>query len=171
MSRLDEGQGKIITVVNLRPAPFRMRFPRFAPHVAVEVCAWRDDSIFSLDDKETTEDVEFLGRGKGLADSEFGDGVLKMTPKARGYYIGNRIADGPDNMGEIFFTDMWDLVSQKRAPLTQQEDDIFLTVYVNLAREKDLTAADSEHDFHRKGHRLRSHSGSQWYEYVILRFH
>jgi hypothetical protein len=134
-----------------------------------QVCAWWDDSIFSLDDKRTTEDVKFLSRWTALADSRFGSGRLTMTPTARNVFGDDRIADGPDNKGDVFFASVRALVSGKSTSLTQLENDIFLTVYIDQGKGEGLITADSEHEDHSEGRPLRGSRG-RWYEYVILQF-
>ena len=167
---LQYGPRRKIVAVHLRPKPFHMRFPLLGPQMTVQVCAWWDDSIFALEDKATTHDLEFFGRGTGGADYEFGSGTLRITRQGHGYFIGNRIARSPGNKGDIFFASVFDGALCMRRSLAQQEDDIFLTVYIDQDREEGLAAADSPREYNNRARPLHSSLGSPWYEYVILQF-
>jgi hypothetical protein len=161
---------KTVVVTHLRKDPFQMRIPNYTSNMQIYVCAWSDDAIFSLDDKETTADVEFLHGGTGIADSPFASATLFLRSDAHGHFTGNRIARIAENKAEIFFASVWQPGLNERTSLTMQERDIFLTVYIDQGVEEGLAAVDTARDYYIQDHPLRTSPGLPWYEYVVLRF-
>jgi hypothetical protein len=49
MSFAAQGDQDVVTV-SMRAAPFELRFPKLAKDVALQVCAWTDDNVFSVQD-------------------------------------------------------------------------------------------------------------------------
>lgn len=115
--------------VSLDRSPFEIWFPKIGAETAVQVCAWIDDSIFSLAQGEEIGAGPPFGYGTGLADYEYGSGRLYVDDNGHNYLIGTRIQPASDRMdktyvGAIFF-------QRRSTPISQWERDIYLTVYID----------------------------------------
>ncbi|GAB3973260.1 hypothetical protein GCM10029978_052210 [Actinoallomurus acanthiterrae] len=143
--------GKDVVTVTLRPAPFEFRFPKPPDDVAVQMCAWTDDSIFSLRDGESVQDVPFYRLGTGIADYEYGSGTLYLNKEGHNYLGGTRVQALSATEDKVYFAQTW--IEKQATPLQQRRDDIFLTVFIDKNKDQKLKLA-----------------GPGEYEYVILRF-
>ena len=165
------GGGRTIVTTHLRRGPFQVRIPNYIANMKIYVCAWSDDAIFSLDDKETTEDVEFLHGGTGIADYPFASATLSVRRDAHNHFTGNRITRIADGKAEIFFGSVWRPGLNEPISLAMQESDLFLTVFIDQGVEECVAPANSPGDHPRRAHPLRARPGQPWYEYIILQFH
>jgi hypothetical protein len=118
LQRLD--LGKTVVIAHLRRGPFQMRIPYYSPYMQIYVCAWSDDGIFSLDDKQTTADVAFLHSGTGIAVRAFTNATLFLRVDAHGHFTGERIWHTPDNKAEIVFDSIWRAGLQEAISLNTQ---------------------------------------------------
>jgi hypothetical protein len=165
------GSGKDAVVTHLRRAPFQLKIPHYSAYMQMYVAAWSDDTIFSLDNKQTTADVEFLHAGTGMAVYRSTNAFLALRHDAHGHFTGERIWHTPDNKAEIVFDSVWRPGLTEPASLATEEGDIFVTIYIDQGAEKGLAEVQSPRDYYSQAHPLRTSPSQPWYEYVILRFH
>jgi hypothetical protein len=74
--------------------PFELRLPKQPKDVGIQICAWTDDSIFSLQQginlwapKTYHGSARFFAKGTGMATTAFGTGTLILNKQAHNYYI------------------------------------------------------------------------------------
>jgi hypothetical protein len=122
--------------VSMRRGPFEIRFPVLAKDVALEICAWTDDSVFSaIHDGKPVEDTPF-GPGRGMADTHSGSSTLMLDNEAMNYLVGERIIPVSEYFSRVYFGQTLGGPSDLEKPLAQQKDDLYLTVVVDKNKNK-----------------------------------
>jgi hypothetical protein len=129
--------------------PFEIRLPKPPKDVGIQVCAWTDDSIFSLKQgidlsspRARRGSAQFFALGTGMAETAFGTGRLMLNKGAHNYYIDNRV-ETSDGQSIIYvssvvpprqYPDMPKIPMpsvRKKTPATELNTNIFLTVLVD----------------------------------------
>jgi hypothetical protein len=132
--------------VALDPKPFTMKAPAVDDKTAIEVCAWTDVSrLRYLPDPSRTvpaERIPCMGLGRGVADENRTSGRLFLNPEGRNYLIGDRLRKSGD-MSQAFFSrtnrrDVGDV------DLTDQEDPIYLLVYIDRNADRRIERGEFE---------------------------
>ncbi|GAB2869906.1 hypothetical protein GCM10027176_84490 [Actinoallomurus bryophytorum] len=150
MSFATQGDKDVVTV-SMRAAPFELRFPELPADVALEVCAWTDDGIFTVKDGAAVSDSPYFRPGTGLADYEYGSGTLYLNNEGHNHLVGTRIAAQSAGESKVSFGQTFR--DQRATPLRNQRGELYLTVF-----------ADKDEDG-----RFRL-TGPAEYEFVVLRF-
>ncbi|GAA3184548.1 serine/threonine-protein kinase [Nonomuraea roseoviolacea] len=142
---------KPVTTVAMKRSPFELRFPTLKKDEALQVCAWTDDSVFSISDGGKVADHPCFRPGTGIADYEYGSGRLYLDNEGHNYLIGTRVSHQSGTQDKVyvsrFFRDKVDTA------VADQRQDVYLTVFRDL---------DGDGTFKR--------AGEGEYEYVILHF-
>ena len=115
--------------VPMTSAPFEIRFPKQPASVAVEICAWNDDSIFTLQTGVNVDDIPFFAPWTGLADTIFGSGQLFLDNQGHNHLVGPRIQPHSDTQSKVFYSSI--RYQEQVTPLQLQEDNIYLTIFLN----------------------------------------
>ena len=117
--------------VSMTSAPFEIRWPKQDPSVAVEICAWTDDSIFSLQPGDNVENHPIFSQLRAMANTPFGTGVLGLRNDAYNHLIGTRIQTHSATQDKVFYSAV--RYQGQTTPLQQrlQRDNIYLTVFMN----------------------------------------
>jgi len=138
--------------VSMRRAPFEMRFPAVKRGQALQVCAWKDSSIFTITDGEPVEDIPFFSPGTGMAEYEFGSGTLLLDNMAHNYLVDTRIEQMSPTTDRVYFSQTSDVSAVQAndqnppaVPLTKQASDIYLTLYID--KDNDNVADLGEYEF------------------------
>jgi hypothetical protein len=126
-------------IVTLAKAPFEMRFPSRYARPGVRICAWTDDSIFDLVQGQSFVDHHCLGEGRGMADSQFGSGTLRLAKEAFNYFDTTRIATESADQSKIDFA-YW----AGTAP-NARSGNLYLVLYVDLNNDKKFDNGDYEY--------------------------
>lgn len=141
----EEG-GKDVVRIKMRAEPFEFRFPKQPKDVAVQVCAWVDDSIFAVAEYGEVRNNPFFRPGTGIADYEYGSGTLYLNDQGHNYLIGERIANHSATMDKVYFAQTWS--DDKSTPLQQRKDDIFLTVFIDKNKDGEFKlTGPAEYEF------------------------
>jgi hypothetical protein len=150
--QFDENAEPAIVTVLMKRGPFEIRFPKLKRDQALQLCAWKDASIFNITDGKPVKKIVFFIPGTGMADYEFGLGMLMLHNKAHNYLIGNRVEALSSSTDRVYFSQTGDVAaswatggSVRKVPLTQQTDDIYLTAYVD--KDKDKLVDYGEYEF------------------------
>jgi hypothetical protein len=120
-----------IIQVSLTRAPFEMWFPAVNPGTAVQVCAWTDDSIFSLQADSDVTKSGFFSPGTGIADDPYGSGTLFLNNEGNNYLIGTRIEPAPNGMGKFFISTIWPKGQTQGIPISQSVGELDLTIFID----------------------------------------
>jgi hypothetical protein len=147
--------GKEKVRVPLTPEPFEMRFPKPDERNGLQVNGWVDDSNFTaqqgtrLDaimdsgpEGPEAEDVTspFL-YGQAMADYQYGSGQLFLRKYAYMYLAGTRVEPTSGGKAKAYFStvevavygkDWYTPTGYKAHSLTEQNEDIFLTVFTDM---------------------------------------
>ena len=115
--------------VQITPKPIELRFPKQDPSVSLRICAWWDDSIFTLETGDNIENIPFFLPGSALPDTPFGSGRLFIDNQAHNYFIGPRIQHVSDTQDAVFFSSIG--YGDQTTPLAEVGDNIYLTVFVD----------------------------------------
>ncbi|HUR02565.1 MAG TPA: serine/threonine-protein kinase [Nonomuraea sp.] len=140
-----------ITTVTLKRQPFELRFPTLPKDTAAQVCAWTDDSVFSIDDGGKVADHPCFKPGTGIADYEHGSGTLYLNDHGHNYLIGDRVGHSSNSQDTVLFSTVFK--DGASTLLAAQQKDLYLTVFIDL---------DGDGTFKR--------AAPGEYEYVILHF-
>lgn len=140
-----------ITTVTLKRQPFELRFPTLPKDTAAQVCAWTDDSVFSIDDGGKVADHPCFKPGTGIADYEHGSGTLYLNDHGHNYLIGDRVGHSSGSQDTVLFSTVFK--DGTSTLLAAQQKDLYLTVFIDL---------DGDGTFKR--------AAPGEYEYVILKF-
>jgi len=143
--------GKDVVTATMRAAPFELRFPKQPKDVAIQVCAWTDDSIFSVEDGAAVSTSPYFRPGTGVADYEYGSGTLFLNDEGHNHFVDTRIAAQSASEDKVYVAQTW--LQQKATPLTQRKGDVYLTVFID--KNKDGTF---------------ELTGPAEYEFVVLHF-
>ncbi|MFC5754103.1 hypothetical protein [Actinomadura rugatobispora] len=119
--------------VQMKRAPFELRLPHQPKGMAVQICAWTDSSIFSLQEDGLVRDVPFFRPGTGMPDSEYGSGRLRLENEAHNHFVDERIAPLSSAMDKVSFTTM--VLGHASTVLQRQRADVFLTVFIDKNRD------------------------------------
>jgi len=144
------GANDVVTVT-MKTAPFELRFPKQAKDVAVEVCAWVDDSVFHIEDGASLSTDPRFAPGTGLADYEYGSGTLYLDNEGHNHFVDTRIASQSATQDKVYIAQTWR--AQQSSPLQRQRGDLYLTVYIDKNKDGKATL-----------------TGPAEYEFVILHF-
>ncbi|MEV1247485.1 serine/threonine-protein kinase [Nonomuraea sp. NPDC049750] len=140
-----------VTTVTMKRRPFELRFPTLPKDTAAQVCAWTDDSVFSVDDGGKVADHPCFKPGTGIADYEHGSGTLYLNNRGHNYLIGDRVGHSSASQDSVLFSTVFK--DGASTLLAAQQKDLYLTVFIDL---------DGDGTF------KRASPGE--YEYVILHF-
>jgi hypothetical protein len=141
----DEGSDPLVRVP-MDARPFQIRVPRQPDDVGIGVGAWPDASILRLQPGESTEATQF-GPGKGGAAFVFGGGNLTLTTEANNYFIGDRLESEGDR-DAIFvstFTDPALPEPEQVSPVTDQEEDVYVVVYIDKNSDEIVDVGEYEY--------------------------
>jgi hypothetical protein len=119
----------IVTTVYLKPGPFELRFPKASPDNGIGICAWTDNSIFSIQDGTPVASNQYFGDGRGFADTEYGSGTLFVDNQGFNYLAGHRVAAFSSDTDKVDFTQTGHGAYQD-IPLQQQKTDLYLTLFI-----------------------------------------
>ncbi|WP_329238453.1 serine/threonine protein kinase [Actinoallomurus sp. NBC_01490] len=145
MSFAHRGDKDVVTV-KMKKAPFELRFPKQAEDVAVEVCAWTDDSVFNLRNGASVAENPCFRPGTGLADYEYGSGTLFLNNESHNEFVGTRITHQSADQDKVYLAQTWR--DRRRTPLRQRRGDVYLTIFID--KNKDGTAqltSPAEYEF------------------------
>jgi hypothetical protein len=145
--------GKDVVTVSMRAAPFELRFPKLGKDVALQVCAWGEDSVFSVQDGAAVSENPYFRPGTGVADYEYGSATLYLNNEGHNHLVGTRIATQSADESKVSFGQTYR--DQQATPLQNQRGALYLTVFVDKDKDNDG--------------RFRL-TGPAEYEFVVLRF-
>ncbi|MER7502215.1 protein kinase [Nonomuraea pusilla] len=140
-----------VTTATLAAAPLELRFPKLAKDRALQICAWTDDSVFSIKDGGKTDDQPCFAPGTGIADYERGSGTLYLNREGHNYLIGGRVEHLSGTQDKVFFSSVFKDGSS--TPLSRQQGDLYLAAFVDL-----------------NGDGRFKRAGEGEYEYLVLHF-
>jgi hypothetical protein len=122
---------KPINRVLLKRAPFEMRCPHSEGDI--QICAWSDASIFdAISPGKKISEIPYFVPGTGMADTEFGSPVLRLSNISHNYISGSRRRVISNQQDSIFFSSMREV--QNGATLTNWPT-VYLVVFVNLNQD------------------------------------
>ncbi|GLU48536.1 hypothetical protein [Nocardiopsis ansamitocini] len=141
----DAGSGDSRTSqVALERLPFELRVPDLDEETPVRICAWTDDSVFSLDSDTELEDVLCMAPGTGAADTEYSSGILFLGTDRHNHLVGTRLRDTPDGARAAYYDTVHD-ARDRAVPIADWEDDLYLAVVVD--RDADEAIGNSEYEY------------------------
>lgn len=134
----EQRRGAEVVQVALERAPLEIWFPSVPDGSAIRICAWTDDSIFSLMEGGRVDDSPMFGPGRGAADYQYGSGMLAVSNEAHNYLIGTRIAPASAGMGKFYVSTIMGptpiparQTPAKPTPLSKVRRDLYLAVFVD----------------------------------------
>jgi hypothetical protein len=134
-----------IVQVSMTKAPFEIWFPRHSASTAVQVCAWTDNSIFTMPADGDLSATAF-GEGRGLADYAYGSGVLFLDNQAHNYWIDTRIEHASADMDRVYISTIWIKGDQGTGiPISQSTGNLYLAVFVDLNGDKKAEVGEYEY--------------------------
>ncbi len=146
-----------VTIIHVavKPAPFEIHFPTLEKDSGggVHICAWTDDSIFSVSpgtnftDYSDTNAAAFSSPfvpGKGISNTPAGDAILPITNKYNSYWVNDRVEHISDTKDKVFLSKGDD------QPFSTWKKKLYLAIWI----DKDLNDV----------------IGSGEYEYIVLDF-
>jgi hypothetical protein len=138
------------TEVELAPRPFRIIFPRNAPDIAYQLCAWTEDSIFrQLVSRATDRDLNkgsehpCFGFGTGMADTEAGSGQLMLNDEGHNYLIDLRLGPDPDHPF-VYYSALWTRGAGEM-PIAEARRPVYMIAFHD--RDRDDLLDNAEYDF------------------------
>jgi hypothetical protein len=138
------------TEVELAARPFRVIFPRNAPDIAYQLCAWTDDSIFrqlvsraTIADPNRGSEHPCFGFGTGMADTEAGSGQLMLNDEGHNYLIDLRLGPDPDRPS-VYYSALWVRGVGER-PIGKVRRPIYIIAFHD--RDRDHLLDNGEYDF------------------------
>jgi hypothetical protein len=126
------------TEVKLRRAPFRLLLPKRGPNDVYQLCAWTDDSIFSIayrGERPRLPDAPepfYFSLGTGIADTEAGSGTLYLRNDGHNYLIGLRLGPDPDRH-EVQYSTVWK--ERTETVIEQVEGPLYLVAFFDEDRD------------------------------------
>jgi hypothetical protein len=133
--------------VRLRRAPFRLLLPKRGPDDVYQLCAWTDDSIFSIaygGERPRRPDAPepfYFSPGTGIADSEAGSGTLYLRNDGHNYLIGLRLGPDPDRH-EVQYSTLWNERGETR--IEDVDGPLYLVAFFD--EDKDGRLENGEYD-------------------------
>ncbi|MBN6057241.1 protein kinase, partial [Nonomuraea sp. RK-328] len=140
-----------VTTADMKRTPFELRFPTLKKDEALQVCAWTDDSVFSITGGGKVADHPCFRPGTGIADYEYGSGRLYLNNEGHNYLIGTRVSHQSDTQDKVFVSRFFR--DKADTSVADQRRDVYLTVFRDL---------DGDGTFKR--------AGEGEYEYMVLHF-
>jgi predicted Ser/Thr protein kinase len=126
------GANEVVTAT-MRAAPFELRFPKQPAGVPVQVCAWTDDSVFSVENGASASTSPYFGPGTGIADYEYGSGTLYLNDEGHNHFVDTRIAAQSATEDKVYVAQTW--FQQKTTPLAERKGDLYLTVFIDKNKD------------------------------------
>ncbi|MFI6902266.1 serine/threonine-protein kinase [Nonomuraea sp. NPDC050394] len=136
-----------VTVAQLRAAPFELRFPKLAEGRALQVCAWTDKSVFSIEDGAKVDSHPCFRPGTGVADYEYGSGTLYLNNNdGHNYLAGNRVAAQSATQDKVFVSKVFR--DGADTPLAGFGGTLYLAAFIDLNGDKAFKrAGEGEYDY------------------------
>lgn len=100
---LQQAGGRDVVLTDLEAAPFEIRLPRRKSDVAVQLCAWTDPSIFTLEPGRQEADVPYFMPGTGYVDERSGRMTLFVGKDGHNHLAQERVANRSAEQEEILF--------------------------------------------------------------------
>jgi predicted Ser/Thr protein kinase len=129
LSFTDAGD-RAVTTVALGRRPFELHFPTLPKDTALQVCAWTDDSVFSLKGGLKVADLPCFRPGTGLADYEYGSGTLFLNDQGHNHLVGTRVVKHDDARDKVLFSTVFQ--DGESTPITERRADIYLALFIDL---------------------------------------
>jgi hypothetical protein len=136
-----------LTEVRLRRAPFRLLLPKRGPDDVYQLCAWTDDSIFSIahgGERPRRPDAPepfYFSPGTGIADTDAGSGTLYLRDDGHNYLIGLRLGPDPDRH-EVQYSTVWRNRGETR--IEDVEGPLYLVAFFD--QDKDGRMENGEYE-------------------------
>lgn len=136
-----------LTEVRLRRAPFRLLLPKRGPNDVYQLCAWTDDSIFSIayDGKRPrlpgAPEPFYFSPGTGIADTDAGSGTLFLRNDGHNYLIGLRLGPDPDRH-QVQYSTVWRERTETR--IEDADGPLYLVAFFD--EDKDGRLENGEYD-------------------------
>jgi len=150
MSFDQQGEKDVVTVA-MKKAPFELRFPKQTKGVPVQVCAWTDASVFSVQNGAPVSSSQYFRPGTGIADYEYGSGTLYLNNEGHNHFAGTRIAAQSATEDKVYVAQTWR--DRQATPLQQRQGDLYLTVFIDKNKDGEFQL-----------------TGPAEYEFVVLHF-
>ncbi|WP_336207290.1 serine/threonine-protein kinase [Nonomuraea sp. LPB2021202275-12-8] len=151
LSLADPDLDQPVTTVTMKPSPFELRLPTLPKDTAAQICAWTDDSVFSITGDGKTADHPCFRPGTGIADYEHGSATLYLNKEGHNYLAGTRVSRLSSVQDRVLFSTTFQ--DDAMTPIAGRREDLYLTVFI-------------DHD----GDGVFKLAGEGEYEYVVLDF-
>lgn len=100
---LQQADGRDVVLTDLEAAPFEVRLPKRKSDVAVQLCAWTEPSIFTLEPGQKEADIPYFMPGTGYADERSGRMTLFVGDDGHNHLVQERVASRSAEQDEILF--------------------------------------------------------------------
>jgi len=131
---------KRITRVFLKRAPFEIRCPHFESDI--QICALPDASIFdAISAGKKISEIPYFEPGTGMADSDFGSPVLRLSNRSHNYFSESRRRVISKQQDSIFFSSV---VEVENGTALTTWPTIYLVVLVDLNRDDAIDSHEYE---------------------------
>jgi hypothetical protein len=106
MSDEAHSSGRNVVSINMLADPFEIWFPTSSSEGdGLRVCAWRDDSVFSLRSEMPMDSTRFFYLGSGMAMADYANGLIWQSLEAHNYFVENRIEPaGVDGYSKVYLS-------------------------------------------------------------------
>jgi len=130
------------TRVLLKKAPFQIRMPDYPEDVAVQICVWKDNSIFGkISSYSSITDVPFYQDGTVVADTERGSGTLFLSAEEHNYFHAPRRISIGNSQQAVQISSFWSGGNE----LSLSTRNLYLVAFVN--ENGDEVVGNSEYEF------------------------
>jgi hypothetical protein len=133
-------------VVTMRPDPFELWFPSLKNDAALQVCAWHDDSIFTLDSELSMDSTRCFAAGTGMATAAYADGSLVQAVDGHNYYAGERVeAAGVDGYSKIYVSRTGSAYGEMDPLSGAAVEDLYVVAVIDRDQDRVLDPGEYEY--------------------------
>ncbi len=149
MSDEVHSSGRDLVVMHMRADPFEIWFPTLSNEDdGLRVCAWKDDSVFSLQSEMQMDSTRCFSLGTGMAMAEYANGLIWQTPEAHNYFLQNRIEPaGVDGYSKVYLSRIGEPgPSEEAIPLHDGSiEHLYLVTLIDRDGDRIVDSSDYEY--------------------------
>lgn len=134
-----------VVSASLSSSLFYLRMPRLADDVAMQLCAWTDDSIFSLSRGQAIEEIPFFRPGTAMADTTAGSGSLLLDDHGNHYLVGSRLEPLDADQHQVAISTIQERTDTGIDDLPRPWGRVFLTALVDANRNGVVDTGEYEY--------------------------
>lgn len=138
---LQQAGGRDVVLTDLEAAPFEVRLPKRKSDVAVQLCAWTDASLFTLEPGMKEVDIPYFMPGTGYADERSGRMTLFVGKDGHNHLVQERVASHSGEQEQILFGAIVSTEGNEEF----FTGDVFVVAFIDVNENETVDAGEFEY--------------------------